>query len=356
MAIIATSLTACKKDKNDLPAPPPPPQGDYAVKVKAAITVGDVVYDSIPATISITSWDRSGMQHQHDVQLAAGTNTIALPKAHTKYRLRLAKWGVTDERTILSSEVNEATTYVLGGSRAAKKIKEEMHYTFENGSFRPQIKRAYTYANDGKLKEVQNFGNMDGGATTSLELYSTDRFDYNGNHVEDITTFDEQDGGAITGFNRFGWTTEGKLYHIQYGTGAEQSSCRIFYPDAQSNNERVYMEYFLNDIDLDSRVELKFKGGNRVEEKTIMANYPASTRTYTYDAGINPYVFLKWPTMNFTYDSKNNVVEEKYSSVAIRMERTYTYDADGFVKEVVRKEINTTTGEVRGTSKIVYSY
>ena len=356
VAITATTLTACKKDKDDVPAPPPPPQGEYAVKVKAAITVGDIVYDSIPATFTVVSWDRSGVMHQRDVQLAAGTQTILLPKAHTKYRISLAKWGVTDERTILSSEVNEGTTYVLGGSKAAKKIKEELHYTYENGSFQPQVKRAFVYGNDGMLSEVHNYGNMDGGATPNMELYSTDRFQYNGNKLQDISTFDELEGGAISGFNRFSWTPEGKLYQIQYSTGSELSSCRIFHPDGQNGTNWVHIDYVLNDITTGGRVELKFKDGNRVEEKTIMPNYPASTRTYTYDAGINPYVFLKWATMNFTYDSKNNVVEEQYSSVSIRMERTYTYDADGFVKEVVRKEINTTTGEVRGMSKIVYTY
>ncbi|HEY1115541.1 MAG TPA: hypothetical protein VGE66_18365 [Chitinophagaceae bacterium] len=356
MAITATTLTACKKDKDAVPAPPPPPQGEYAVKVKAAITVGDVVYDSIPATFTITSWDRSGVMYQRDVQLAAGTQTVYLPKAHTKYRIQLAKWGITDVRTLLPNELNEAATYVLGGSKAAKKIREEVHYTYENESFRPQIKRAFVYDNDGKLAEVQNYGNMDGYATDNMELYSIDRFGYTGNKLEDITTFDQQDGGAITGFNRFAWTTEGKLNHIQFANQNEQSSCRIFYPDAQGNNERVYTEFYLNDLSLSSNVELKFKGGNRVEEKTTIPNYPAATRTYTYDAGINPYVFLKWPTMNFTYDSKNNVVEEKYSNVSIRIEKEYTYDADGFVKEVLKKEINTANNGVRGISKTVYSY
>lgn len=357
VAITATTLTACKKDKDAVPAPPPPPQGEYAVKVKAAITVGDVVYDSIPATFTITSWDRSGVMHQRDVQLAAGTQTVYLPKAHTKYRIRLAKWGLTDERTFLNSEVNETTTYVLGGSKAAKKLKEEMHYSYENGSFQPQLKRAFVYDNGGRLRDVQNYGNMDGGATANLELYSIDRFLYDGNKLEQIMTLDQQENlNSLLGFNMFTWTTQGKLAHIRYGNDVEQSTCRIFHPDGQNGTDWIHIEYFLNDITTGGRVELKFKDGNRVEEKTQMPNYPVATRTYTYDAGINPYVFLKWPTMNFAYDSKNNVVEEAYSNVSIRMERTYTYDADGFVKEVVRKEINTTTGEVRGMSKIVYTY
>lgn len=357
MAITATTLTACKKDDLPTPMPPAPPTGEYAIKVKAAITVGDVVYDSIPATLTISSWDRTGVMHQREVQLAAGTQTVYLPKAHTRYHIKLNKWGITDERRLFPSEVSETNTYVLGGTKAAKKLKEEMHYTYENGSFRPQMKRAFVYDNnDGKLSEVQNFGNMDGGATANMELYSTDRFEYSGNKLQDITTFDHLDGGAITGFNRFSWTTEGKLYHIQYSTGAEQSSCRIFHPDGQNGTDWIHIEYFLQDISLSSRVELKFKDGNRVEEKNHMPNYPIATRTYTYDAGINPYVFLKWPTMNFAYDSKNNVVEEKYSNVSIRIEKEYTYDADGFVKEVLKKEINTSNNEVRGISKTVYSY
>lgn len=357
MAIAATTLTACKKDDLPTPMPPAPPTGEYAVKVKTVITVGDVLYDSIPATLTISSWDRTGVMHQRDVQLAAGTQTVYLPKAHTRYHIKLNKWGITDERRLNPDEVSEPTTYVLGGSKAAKKLKDEVHYTYENGSFRPQMKRAFVYDNNGRLRDVQNYGNLDGGATDNLELYSIDRFLYDGNKLEQIMTLNQEDhSNSLLGFNTFSWTIEGKLYHIRYGNQEEQSTCRIFHPDGQNGTDWIHIEYFLQDISLSSRVELKFKDGNRIEEKTEIPNYPVATRTYTYDAGINPYVFLKWPTMNYAYDSKNNVVEEKYSNVSIRIEKEYTYDADGFVKEVLKKEINTSNNEVRGISKTVYSY
>ena len=80
------------------------------------------------------------------------------------------------------------------------------------------------------------------------------------------------------------------------------------------------------------------------------------TRTYTYDGAINPFVHMKWPMLNFAHDSKNNVVEERLDNTSIYLQRTYTYDADGFVKEVVKREVNGSTNETRGVFKTVYVY
>lgn len=355
-AITATTLTACKKDKNDVPAPPPPPQGEYAVKVKAAITVGDVVYDSIPATFTISSWDRSGVMHQREVQLAAGTQTILLPKAHTKYRIKLAKWGITDERTLLPGEVNEGTTYVLGGSKAAKKLKEELNYVLRDGAYQLSSKRAYVYDNDGRLKEVQNYYADASQSAPQLYLASADRFTYVGGRLEVIDLIDKQNpGDNELGFNSFTYNQQGKIVAMFYGDQTESSTARIEYVP-YATHELVRIAFGVDNDLNGSSAELKFAGGNRVEEKTLIPNYPTATRTFRYDGAINPFVHMKWPQVNFAHDSKNNVVEERLDNTSIYLQHEYTYDADGFAKEVVKREVNGSTSETRGVFKTIYVY
>jgi hypothetical protein len=355
LAITATTLTACKKE--DVPAPPPPPPtGDFAVKVKAAITVGDVVYDSIPATFTVSSWDRSGVMHQREVQLAAGTQTIYLPKAYTKYRIQLAKWGVTDERTILNNEVSESTTYVLGGSKAAKKLREEMRYVLRDGTFQLSGKRVFVYNNEGQLKEVENHY-VDNSQDSQLYLATVDRFSYEGGKLQVIESVDRQGAPAdgVVGFNSFTYNQHGKIAAMFYGDIFESSTAHIEYVP-YDNHELVRVAFGIDNDLNGSRAEMKFAAGNRVEEKTIIPNYPTATRTFSFDGAINPFAHLKWPTINFANDSKNNVLEEHLDNTSIYLQHEYTYDADGFVKEVVKREINGSTNETRGVYKTVYIY
>src|SRR5215470_3406883 len=69
-------FTACKKDTgsiNPTPGPgspgngsqnPPDPSTFHVIKVKATIKIGDVIYDSIPAIVELTSWDSTNGLHQ----------------------------------------------------------------------------------------------------------------------------------------------------------------------------------------------------------------------------------------------------------------------------------------------------
>jgi hypothetical protein len=353
LAITATTLTACKKDDTSAP-PPPPPTGEYAVKVRASITIGEVVYDSIPASVTITSWDQSGVAHQREAQLAAGTNTVQLPKAHTRYSLKLAKWGVTDERVLVNSEVNESTTYTLGGSKAAKKLAEEVGYQFKDGSYQLYNKVTYTYDNEGRLKEIGNYFIDTEHPTPHLVLSRVDRFVYNGGRVEKIESIDKHTpGDPVVEYSAFTWNGEGKIAGIHYGEVGATASCRMEYA-TQGSQEVVRVSFLEDNTDNGSRAELTFAGGNRVEEKTFIPNYLTATRTFTYDDHINPYVHMKWPQINLVHQSKNNVLEERPDFAAVVLKCDYTYDADGYVAEVRKSEV-----KANGTTPVlkkVYTY
>lgn len=354
LAISTATLTACKKDRESVP--PPPPTGNYAIKVKASVTVGDVVYDSIPATITIASWDSKGTLHQREAQLAAGANIIYLPKAHTKYTIRMSKWGVTDERTIMSNQVSETTTYTLGGSKAAKKLREEVSYQFQDGSYQLNRKLLYLYDGQGRLQEIQNFFADANHPSPHLELYSVDRFIYHDGRLDRVETVDKKTAGEpVSGSVDYLWNLTGQIVALQYGTPGNISESRVEYL-SQDNHELVRVNLFNDNMATGSRIDLKFAGGNRVEEKTVIPNHATQTRTFSYDGNINPYVHMKWPRLQFAGLSKNNVVEERLDFAAAYMRNEYTYDADGYVKEVVKREINGNTSETRAMVKTIFTY
>lgn len=346
--LTATVLTACEKE--GLPKPvitPPVDDGYFTVKLKAAITVGDVVYDSIPATFTITSWDANGVQHQKDTTLQAGAQAILLPKAHSRYAFSVNKWGVHNQLVLTKNEVTEGHTYTLSGSKAAKKLQSVTQYAFVNGAFVPSQRQVFAYDAQGRIKHIDQYGVNEQGA---LSLGSRDEFIYDGNQlkVENVNvsggprtvwfhhayTFDAQ-GRAIQ--SEYRYITEHHLYTNQYtsdginmlmGAGTEASG--------------------------GSRIALKFASGNRVEEKTVIPNHANTVKYFTYDANINPYAVIKMPSLYFEMASKNNVLTEGWEGRdAIR--KTYSYDAEGYVTEVLAKGRNN-NGEYVNTGKTVYTY
>ena len=96
LVVLITLFSACKKDSVVPPSKPGNPSKPdttrpgnpetyFVIKVKGSIAVGEVVYDSIPATLTITSWDSNQVQHVREQALAAGFNNVSLPKSHRKF-------------------------------------------------------------------------------------------------------------------------------------------------------------------------------------------------------------------------------------------------------------------------------
>ncbi|HEX2533756.1 MAG TPA: hypothetical protein VHK69_08470, partial [Chitinophagaceae bacterium] len=56
----------------------------FKIRMKAVLQVGEVLYDSIPATLRLTTWDARGEMTTAFVGLKAGANELTLPKATRK--------------------------------------------------------------------------------------------------------------------------------------------------------------------------------------------------------------------------------------------------------------------------------
>ncbi|MGF1924731.1 MAG: hypothetical protein ACQUHE_11175, partial [Bacteroidia bacterium] len=96
------------------------------VKLQAIMQIGNVLYDSIPASLKLRTWSFDGQIATSYLSLKAGVNSISVLKAALKYEFVVTKWGTSDVMTLSPSEIDEVTVYTLGGSKAAKKLKSEV--------------------------------------------------------------------------------------------------------------------------------------------------------------------------------------------------------------------------------------
>ena len=347
ISVVAVLMTACSKKDGitEPPLQPVPPidKGSLPIYLKAAITVGDVVYDSIPATFTITTWNVNGVAHRKDTALNPGAQVIYLPKDASRYSLKLQKWGVTEEKMLNKADVTEGALYQLGGRKEAKRLQWVNEYKFENGTFSLSAKQHFEYDAEGRINEVHAYApDPNDGA---LRSHSSDLFLYGRNELwvnhtskKDGTlwynsayTFDAQ-GRTIQSKHRY--RTENHIYTNQY------------------TNEGIVMMAGQNAADPNgSRIALRFTGGNRVEEKTIIPGYTTTVKNFRYDFNINPFAVIKMPSLYFEHSSRNNVVAEGWEG-SDKLIYEYKYDADGYVTEVISKSQN--NGLLHG--KTVYTY
>lgn len=122
-----------------------PQQQPLKIKVQAIIKIGDIVYDQIPASFTLTSYDSSMQPHMLSVSLKPGINEVSIPANHLRYRLFVKQWNQTDEMTLDRSNVQEDVIYTLGGAREAKKLKYEISAVLVNGVYRADSKTEYQY-------------------------------------------------------------------------------------------------------------------------------------------------------------------------------------------------------------------
>lgn len=355
LSVIAFLFTACSKEENmvnpqpqplPLPTVPTPVNGFVPVLVKAAITVGDVLYDSIPAHFTIASWDVNNVAVQKDTTLNPGAQLIYLPKAAVRYSLKMQKWGVTYEKTLNRAEVTEGALYLLGGHKDAKKLQWVTEETFINGAPALSAKQHFIYDAQGRINEVHAYApDPNGGALVSgsMDLFMFDRNELWVNSVR-------KSDGVVFSHSAYTFDLQGRIVRIRHRYLTENH----LYTNLHTS-EGVVMLFGDNATNLNgSRVALRFIGGNRVEEKTIITHYPTTVKTFRYDFNINPYAIIKMPHMYFEHSSKNNVVAESWEGND-QWIYEYSYDTEGYVIGVTTKARNN-NGAFINYSRTMYTY
>lgn len=358
----ALLLTACTKtavviqDPADLPTEPPGnPTGMLRIKLQAVIGVGSIIYDSLPADFSITSWDSTNTAYTTDTVLGPGAQTVLLPANRTHYLFKVNKWGISDELLLDRQEVVENLVYILGGSKAAKRLRMEEEFTFIAGAYQPSGKTIYSYNNNG-ISQIEFYQKLP--QYQELQFTRKHLYVYAGSKVARINVFDGRN--TATGYTTFTYNEQAnRIIQLHQRSYDVETFAAVEYAAANAQHD-ISINYLYNNGNT-LEYKMKIKGGNKVADHAIGSTGGGETGTYKYDRQINPFAHMNMPDIFLSNLSKNNVVEEQKNyggsiPSALLYKIEYSYDTVGYPTEVVKHYKGYSSGDHLYQIKTVYTY
>jgi hypothetical protein len=324
------------------------------VKVKAIMVVGGVTYDSIPASLMLTTYDAQGEMTTTYSPLNAGTNVINLLKSAVRYDMVVSKWGTNNSMTVSRGNVEEGKLFIIAGQKQAKQLKSERTYKLLNGQEIPDTKTDYHYDFSGNLSRIDYWlRKMD---TNTPFLAFTDRFEYENGKVAKVTRINEETGSVMR-TSDFSYDAQGKVIGISENENSMTAAGSVQY----LNSNEVKIHYSYTGRSFDMNYFMLFKNGNLVKSTAATTNNSGETGEYSYDFNINPYRHMNWPDLFLSHSSNSNITSQnkQYSGSYPSAEpysRIYKYDNDGFPTEVVKNFKSYTSGQFLFSTKTVYVY
>lgn len=324
------------------------------VKIKAIMQIGNVLYDSIPASLTLSTWNSAGEMSTSYLSLKAGVNEVPVLKTASKYRFHISKWGTTDEMTLDRQNVDTTTVHILGGSKAAKKLKSELTYALINGSYLPEGKTDYVYNNEGQLFRIYRYLRN---ATNTPYLSMAEHFQYDGHQLVKISRYDDKN--LLLGYTTFTYDQQGKVRSMSHLESGQQTNATVDYLFSPGQEVAIHYTYPGQSYSMDYGIN--FSGGNILATTSFVSGQISETGHYDYDQQINPYAHMNWPDIYLSSSSKNNMVKQ-YRTYHLHMplaepyDFSYTYDADGYPKELVKKFRSVPGNQHTKTTKTVFSY
>ena len=325
------------------------------VKIKAIMKIGDIIYDSIPASIRITTWNDKGEMNTTYGHLNAGINEVQVLKAATKYEFHVSKWGTNDMIILNRPDVDEATVYTLGGSKEAKKLKSERAFKQVNGIDIPESKTDYFYEAGGKLSKIEYWLKK---KDNSNYLAMTDDFHYNNGRVVRIIRTNAEARSVMT-TTSFNYDNSGKVMAIAQDDNGIQTHASVEY--FHYTRKEVKIHYTYPGQAKDMNYYMAFTGGNMRENSTVTSNNNTESGRYDYDLNINPYIHIDMPDLFLSNSNKNNVTtqwKEYHGSypTADPYSFQYTYDGDGYPTQVIKNFKSPINGGHLFSTKTVFVY
>jgi len=326
------------------------------IKLRLAIQVGDIRYDSIPGTVLYSTWDENQQVNGKYVPLAAGTNEITISRLATKHHFRITKWGSVYELTLAKNEVKEGSMYVLGGSKQPKMLKAEITAKLIDGKYVAESKTGFAYKN-GKLAGIEYYLKR---ADNSPYLAMKDQFQYNNDRLERIDRFDEKN--QQSGSTSFAYNAAGKINGIvEQANGIRTTATVDYFYSAETGLNEVSFNYSYSHNNNSMRYYQRYHQGNLLSDNSTARNNDTETGQYDHDNQINPYAHMGWHNLFLSHQSKNNLVRQYktyYGSypVAVPYEFIYKYDSEGYPIELIRHYRSGVTNQFLYTTKTVFSY
>jgi hypothetical protein len=306
------------------------------IKVKAQIKVGNVLYDNTAASLIITTYGANGERTTTYSSLKAGINNISLAKAATRYTLTVTKWGTSSDLHLNRSDLDLDTIYTFSTEKDPKVLKSEVTHKQVNGQYVPLNKKMYVYNGAGKLSEVQYaFRQNDGSILRGI----TDRLSYSGNNVGSVSHYNEK--AEKVWATSFAYDAANRVTSINHQQGEETTAGVVSYDGMPATSMGITYTvtkpgYHYQVVH--TRALLK---GNMQQYSIVHAGHQTENGMSDFDEQINPYFFLNLPDVYLSHLNQNNTTNEyKYyngtTPEAVPYRSDYTYDADGYPKEVIR--------------------
>ncbi len=324
------------------------------IKMKAIMKIGDVVYDSIPAALTITTWNEKGEMTTNYGSLAAGVNEVRVLKSGAKFTFTVSKWGTADKITLEKKDLDLSTVYILGGSKAAKKLQSERTYKQVNGQDVPDTKTDYFYDHLGQLLKIDYWQKKENN-TNYFAL--TDRFEYSGDRLIKIKRVEPSTNQTLSETS-FTYNAQGKVAGIsQNENGVITTGVVGYFPSFQQRK----IDYSYSDRNITMQYVVKFDRGNVFTFSAVTSNHSSESGMYSYDFNINPYIHMNWPDLFLSHSSKNNLTFQykEYANSfpsADPYSFVYKYDGDGYPTEVIKNYKSGQTGNFLFSTKTVFVY
>jgi hypothetical protein len=335
--------------------PDPLTENIFLVRIKPVITIGSIVYDNIPASLQVISWDSLEVEHKATVSLLAGINSIKLKRAHTRYKLVLTKWDLSDEISFTKEQVNEDSLFVLGGFRKARKLKMTEDFLLVEGKYQPDGKAVYTYKADGSIKQVDFFNKKP--QYSDLQFAVRDIYFYNESKLNQIKHYNE-DLKQI-GYMEFTYGQNAEISHITQKKYDQTTNAYVQYGNA-SGRKIIDFDYLFSNGN-SMTYSMTFIGGNKMRDEAISSTGGGESGTYVYDFNINPYAHIGLPNIYLSNLSKNNLTSQQKvfsGNIPTGVPSTfeYKYDQEGYPVELIRTFKSYTSGANLHTIKTIFTY
>ncbi|MGE6219296.1 hypothetical protein ACQKCH_05675 [Nubsella zeaxanthinifaciens] len=340
--------------------PPPDQNSDlFKVEIRPLFRVGEVVYDSIPASLRITTYGLNGTQAISTQVLPAGGKTITLSKNVSKYKIMVSKWGLSDEMEIPANEMKDMSLSIGGANLKPKKLKSESVYRYINGQWVADTRKEYEYFATGKLFRI-NYLSKDVNGNKVLD--ASEEFEYQNNRVSEI--YFTSTSGDRTQY--FSYLADGKIDKMREVNNEGTINATVSYaaiPGKRgiTGNYQIGATYSFSYKYYQQHVFMDMYGGNAENYSNTTTHGNAKLSLISYDFNINPHAHLGVPNFWLNNVSKHNKLSDisNYSIIIPNVEAyafSYTYDVDGFPTELFTKYRNPVTFADTHVTKTVFVY
>jgi len=325
------------------------------VKIRAIMKIGNIIYDSIPAALTLTTWNDKGEMTTTYGHLNAGINEVQVLKASVKYEFMVSKWGTNDGMTLNRKDVDEASVYTLGGSKEAKKLKSEKLYKQVNGLDVPESKTNYFYEAGGKLSKIEYWLTK---KDNTPYLAMTDEFEYNNARATRIIRTNAENRSVMT-VTSFTYDNAGKVTGIVQNDNGIKTNASVDYFFHTRKEVKIHYTYPGRTDEMN--YYMTFTGGNMTESSAVTSNNNSELGRYDYDFNVNPYIHMDLPDLFLSNTNKNNVTtrrKEYYGSypTADPYSFQYIYDGDGYPTQVIKNFKSPVNGNYLFSTKTVFVY